>query len=191
MTTATFRPFLIPLHHSYRNVNCSNGASATIFESGLSLVFPNIESSDFPPLVTTTRLTPDGGEYWIAGLFGQVSRVSQAELKAPLVDGLIGHTSRAEIRIRTPRLHCLFDYFIFCSFAIRQLQRNPNFLLACRLHDDTTDTTCTQRSRLFVVPFLSILVTTSSLQSTHVEEYVQRFSRMTLAASVFTTLCAH
>lgn len=50
-----------------------------MFESGLNMVFPNIASADMPPLVVTVRQTPDAKEYWIAGLYGQVSRVSESE----------------------------------------------------------------------------------------------------------------
>lgn len=34
-----------------------------------------------PTGVITMRLTPDASEYWIAGLYGQVSRVSELILE--------------------------------------------------------------------------------------------------------------
>ena len=50
-----------------------------MFEPGLNLVFPNINPWDMPILIITLRLTPDASEYWIAGLHGQISRVSGAK----------------------------------------------------------------------------------------------------------------
>eukprot|EP00752_Nemacystus_decipiens_P008218 g7348.t1 len=48
-------------------------------EPGLNLVFPNVNPAEMPALIITTRLTPDGSEYWIAGLYGQVSRIPAAD----------------------------------------------------------------------------------------------------------------
>ena len=55
---------------------------APILEPGLNEVFPNInERRNFPKQVINMKQTPDGSEWWIAGLEGKVRKVSEQKLR--------------------------------------------------------------------------------------------------------------
>lgn len=56
----------------------SDGVPAEALEPGLNSVFPNIKATDIPTLAITIKQTPDASEFWIAGINGQVSKVSEA-----------------------------------------------------------------------------------------------------------------